>query len=436
MRLLNIANVLGGAAIVVANPVAEKFQRDEPATNNTVIQIVEKIVYECPKISPKVFIISMFSPEADVWYENAETKGSIGNLLAMNITVPGLSMLFPEVHCLADESVCQLTTGESEINAGTSIQALMLSPQFNLTQTYFMVAGIAGINPKYGTLGSIAFSKYAIQVALQYEFDAREIPDNYSTGYIPLGSHSPDQYPTSIYGTEVFEVNEALRDMAVKFASNATYNSSSKAVAYRANYASEERYAAATTKPGVITCDVATSDVYYSGTLLGEAFENFTTLMTNGSGVYCMTAQEDNATLEAIIRASINGLVDFARVIIMRTGSDFDRPYHGESVEDNLFYAEQGGFEPAIENIYIAGTSVVKGILGGWEDTFKAGVKPTNYIGDIFGSIGGEPDFGPGSSYGGEEVDLSQVGITKRAAMGRSRRTMKGKRGLPGAKRS
>jgi purine nucleoside permease len=387
-------------------------------------------------ISSSKLIIPQFSPEADVWYDNAETKGSIGNLLAMNITVPGFSMLFPDVHCLADESVCQLTTGESEINAATTIQALMLSPQFNLTQTYLMVAGIAGINPKYGTLGSIAFSKYAVQVALQYEFDAREIPENYSTGYIPQGSYAPNQYPESIYGTEVFEVNEALRDIAVNFASNVTYNDSTSAAAYRAKYAVEERYAAATKNPGVITCDVATSDVYYSGALLGEAFENFTTLMTNNSGVYCMTAQEDNATLEAMIRASINGLIDFARIIIMRTGSDFDRPYYGESVEENLFYADVGGFEPAIQNIYLAGTPVVKGILAGWEDTFKAGIKATNYIGDIFGSIGGEPDFGPGSSYGGEEVDLSQVGISKRAAKGRSRRTMKGKRTLQAVKRS
>ena len=45
-----------------------------------------------------------------------------------------------------------------------------------------MIAGIAGINPKVATLGSVAFAKYAVQVALQYEFDAREIPANFTTG--------------------------------------------------------------------------------------------------------------------------------------------------------------------------------------------------------------------------------------------------------------
>jgi purine nucleoside permease len=91
----------------------------------------------------------------------------------------------------------------------------------------------------------------------------------------------------SIYGTEVFEVNEALRDIAVGFAKKAKLNDSALAVAYRAKYASLSAYAAATAAPSVVACDVVTSDVYYSGTLLSEAAENVTKLYTNGSAVYC-----------------------------------------------------------------------------------------------------------------------------------------------------
>lgn len=68
------------------------------------------------------------------------------------------------------------------------------------------------MNPEVATLGSVTFAKYAVQVALQYEFDAREMPANFTTGYVPLGATAPGEYPTSIYGTEVFELNEALRD--------------------------------------------------------------------------------------------------------------------------------------------------------------------------------------------------------------------------------
>lgn len=59
-------------------------------------------------IKPKVFIISMFDPEADIWYGIPEF-----DLLALNITVPGFSPLFPDAHCTADGDICQLVTGES-----------------------------------------------------------------------------------------------------------------------------------------------------------------------------------------------------------------------------------------------------------------------------------------------------------------------------------
>lgn len=327
------------------------------------------------------------------------------------ILYAGLSPLFPQAHCSANGEVCQVVTGESEINAATTITALTLSDTFDLTKTYMVVAGIAGVSPKVATLGSVTFARYAIQVALAYEFDAREIPDNFTTGYVPLGATAPSEYPQNIYGTEVFELNAALRDAAIAFASSATLNDSDAAIAYRAKYAPQADYQAATANPSIVACDVATSDVYYSGALLSEAFENITTLFTNGTGQYCTTAQEDNATLEALTRAARANLTDFSRIIVMRTASDFDRPYPEESPTQNLFYFEQGGFGPAIENIFLAGSRVVSGIVDGWQDVFEAGIKPDNYIGDIFGTLGGTPDFGLPSQY----LNAATSGFKKRS---------------------
>jgi hypothetical protein len=59
-------------------------------------------------VAPKVVIVSMFDPEADVWYGIPEF-----DVLAQNISLPGLSPLFPEVHCTADGDICQFTIGES-----------------------------------------------------------------------------------------------------------------------------------------------------------------------------------------------------------------------------------------------------------------------------------------------------------------------------------
>ena len=59
-------------------------------------------------IKPKVFIIDMFPPEGEAWYGIPEF-----NLLAKNITVPGISPLYPDVHCTSDDEVCQIVTGEA-----------------------------------------------------------------------------------------------------------------------------------------------------------------------------------------------------------------------------------------------------------------------------------------------------------------------------------
>jgi purine nucleoside permease len=346
-------------------------------------------------IKPKVFIIDMYDMEGSVWQHTTEF-----NVLARNITVPGFSPLFPQAHCTADGDICQLVTGEAEINAASTITALVHSPTFDLTQTYFLIAGVAGINPKVTTIGSVTLARFAVQVALQYEFDARERPRGSPTGYIPQGAKLPTEYPTVLYGTEIFELNTALREVAVNFARTARLNDSAGAQEYRALYRNSPGniYFPATQPPSVVECDTATADNFWTGDLLGEAFENTTKLFTNQTGVYCSNQQEDNGTLEALLRANLTGLADFSRIILMRTASDFDRPHPGQSAAANLF---QGftGLGPSLVNIRLAGVQIILGILNGWSQIFEKGVKPGNYIGDIFGSLGGEPDFGPGSIF-------------------------------------
>jgi purine nucleoside permease len=290
-------------------------------------------------------------------------------------------------------------TGQAEINAASSLTALILSPAFDLRKTYFLLAGIAGISPRLGTLGSVAFSRYAVQVALQYEFDAREKPLNFPSGYIPQGTTGPSIYPQFIYGTEVFELNDALRQQAITFAKTARLNDTSSAQAYRAKYKLNPSYASGAAPPSVIACDSATADTFWTGNLLAAEFESTVQLFTNGSGKYCTTQQEDNGALEALLRGAVAGRVDFGRIIEMRTGSDFDRPAPGMSAADNLFDGQNAGFSASILNIHLAGAKVVDGIVAGWDNTFAVGVPAKNYIGDIFGSLGGTPDFGTSSTF-------------------------------------
>ncbi|KAF4966489.1 hypothetical protein FSARC_5830 [Fusarium sarcochroum] len=375
--------------------------------------------------APKVMIISMWSPEADIWHERLPSS-DLGNLSSTVVHSPGFSMLFPCATCTENGDICHLTIGEGEVNSAASLMALVLSPRFDLSNTYFLIAGIAGVNPKYGTLGTVALARYSVQVALQYEIDSRSLPANWPTGYISYGRDQPHEYPFITYGTEVFELNTQLQDTAYKLASKAELSDANGPKQYRALYGRMgESYKSATQPPSIVKCDTATSDVYYSGSRLSESFENTTRVWTNGTGVYCMSAQEDNAILEVLVRAAIEKNVDFSRVMVMRTGmplteshprsptkaslanilgSNFDRPPPDCSDLEHLTNAKQNGFSIAIDNIFNAGVEIVKGIINEWDSKFKDGVKADNYVGDIFGSLGGKPDFGFGSLTRGKRI--------------------------------
>lgn len=279
---------------------------------------------------------------------------------------------------------------------------MWMSGCFNLTSTYFLIAGIAGINPHVATTGSVTFSRYAVQFDLQYEFAQSQVPSNDSSGYFPQDANYPDDddardYPGEIYGTEVFELNENLRSRAVYLANLAILNDTTEAAAYRATYG----YAPANQPPSVVECDVGTSNNYFSGSVLGDAFAAYTKLLTNGSGLYCATAQEDNATLETLLRGAIQGALDFSRIILMRTASDFDRAPPDETEVYHLLYASQEGFEPSIQNIYLAGNEIVNDVLMYWNSTYAGGVKPGNYIGDLWNSLPGDvaPNIGTEAIY-------------------------------------
>ncbi|KAL2841771.1 purine nucleoside permease [Aspergillus pseudodeflectus] len=362
------------------------------------------------KISPKIFIISMFTPEATIWHSIPDF-----NLLAHNISLAGLSPLFPSIHCTPTYEICQIVTGEGEINAAVTISALLFSNHFNLTRSHFLIAGIAGISPEHGTTGSVTFPRFAVQPALQHEIDIRELPGNFSTGYIPQGSTRPGVFPKTVYGTEVFELDARLVDVAAGFARNASLADSDAARQYRRNYlTADNRYHAATQPPGIVQCDTSTSDVYFAGHILTSTFANTTKALTGGKGVYCTSQQEDNATLEALIRGAKAGLLDFRRIIIMRSGSDFDRPFPGQTALQGLLYSDHGGFEIAVRNLYLAGREVIKGILGSWGMLFQHGFDEEGYAGDVWGSLSGgvPPDFGAAMDDGGEGV-IAKRGVQR-----------------------
>jgi len=302
---------------------------------------------------PKVMLITLFGPEAEYWEKNLGFTDSI--------RVAGLSEQYPAVRCTADE-VCLITTGMGHSNAAASIMALAFSNRFDLRHTYFILTGIAGIDPHVGTIGSAAWARYLVDFGLAHEIDAREMPKGWKAGYFGIQTKGPDIKPKFDYGTEVFQLNEKFLQQALRLSQGAALADNATAQAYRKHYPQ----AAARTLPGVIQCDTAAGDTYWHGAKLGEWATRWVGLLTDGKGRYCTTQQEDNAVYEALKRGAAAGRVDLARIAVLRTGANFDRPYPGQSAYASLVESHSGGFDPARENLYRAGWPVVREITTHW----------------------------------------------------------------------
>jgi purine nucleoside permease len=309
----------------------------------------------------KVMIISTFGSEGQVWLDRLEPRRAI--------RVPGLAPDYPDVHCNQSE-VCVVTTGMGHSNAAASVTALVFSRLFDLSLTYFIVTGVAGIDPTQGTLGSAAWARYLVEFGLQWEIDAREIPPDWTTGYLGIDTMGPTQKPPLEYGTEVFQLSEVLLGKAYALSRDVPLADSAQAQATRAKF----NYAPANLPPSVLQCDTASGDTWFAGTLLAQRARDWTRILTDGKGMFCTSQQEDNAIYAALKRGASAKLLDLDRVAVLRAGSDFLVPYEGQSSADNLVkYASQGGFPIALENLYRTASPLMQQIVNNWR-TWRRGV--------------------------------------------------------------
>jgi len=305
-----------------------------------------------PPLAPKVLVVTMFAGEAKPWLEH--------EALTRRIVVPGLSKAFPTVGC-TDLGLCVATTGMGYANAASSISAIVYSGKFDLTKSYVLISGIAGVDPAKGTLGSALWARYAVDGGLQNEIDAREMPGGWSAGYLAIGTAGPGQKGDLRYGDEVFRLNEDLLQAAFRLTKQVELLDSEAAKAYRARYPAPP----AAAPPEVAICDTISSDTWWHGAILAAAMADRAKLATDGVAEPCTTQQEDNATLTALKRAADAGQLDFARVAVLRTASNFDREAPGQSAAESLG-ARSGGYLPSVVNAYRVAGALAHAIVADW----------------------------------------------------------------------
>jgi purine nucleoside permease len=270
----------------------------------------------------------------------------------------------------ASDHVLGIVTGAGKSSAAASIMALGLDPRFDLSKAYWILAGIAGIDPNRASVGSAAWASYIVDGDLAYEIDGREIPSDWTTGIVAYDRATPFEQPAppavSDNGILAYDLNGSLATWAYELTRDLVLPDDAKLKAARAGYPDLPN---AQRPPFVLKGDTLTADRFWIGAKMTGWAEKWVSYWTRGEGRFTTSAEEDSAYLQALTFLAHAGRADLARALDLRTGSDFCMPPKGTSPADLLKSEATGNYAAyaeAIENAYRVGSPVVRELAQHW----------------------------------------------------------------------
>lgn len=261
--------------------------------------------------------------------------------------------------------VLGMVTGEGTANSATAVMELGLDPRFDLSHAYWVVAGIAGVDPMDASIGSAAWAEYVVDGDLAHEIDAREIPPNWKSGYFPLDSQGPDDPSVKTPEGQVFRLNPSFVEWAYQLTRNVDLGDSPSLQKSRARY---KGFPNAQKPPFVLKGDNLASMTFWHGKLLNDWANEWVSRWTHGKGNFVTTAMEDTGTLVALTYLSPTGKVNKDRVLVLRTASNYSMPPPGVTAADNMKKENEGysGLGASVESAYRVGSTVVLELLKNW----------------------------------------------------------------------
>lgn len=321
-------------------------------------------------LRPRVVVVAMFEPGEDtgdapgefqLWVEREQ----------LNRILP-LPAGYRSVRANADGTVLGVVTGVGNTNAAATLTALGLDPRFDLRKSYWLVAGIAGVDPADASLGSAVWARFVVEGDLAHEIDAREIPAGWPTGYVPLRKRTPYEQPLladSRLADQVYELEPGLVAWAHQLTQDTPLADHPGLARRREAYTGAE-FAAARRPPFVLVGDNLASSTYWHGRLLNRWANDWVAYYTGGRGRYVTTAMEDSGTLRALANLTRAGRADVRRALVLRTASNFDMQWPGTDAATSLAGEKPGQYSallPALEAAHAVGRRVVRALVDGWD---------------------------------------------------------------------
>lgn len=258
-----------------------------------------------------------------------------------------------------------ILTGQGTAHAAATVMALGLDPRFDFSHAYWLIAGIAGGNPQRISLGSAAWARWVVDGDLGYEIDSREMPKDWTTGYIPLRKTKPFESPSAPLDGQVYKLNGELAQWACNLTRNNPLDDTESLKEIRTHFEGSS----AQRPPFVTLGDELSSSTYWHGRLMDAWASEWVSYFTTGKGQFTTTAMEDTGTLQSLKYLAEAGRADWQRILILRTVSNFDQQARGVSAAESLARQRIGTYSaylPSLEAAYKIGHVVVNEILSNW----------------------------------------------------------------------
>jgi purine nucleoside permease len=315
-------------------------------------------------IPVKVVVVTMFEVGADT----GDTPGELQYWVERD-HLDRIYLLPAGYHAVRmnAQSEMAVLTGRGTARAAATIMAVGLDPRFDFSHAYWIVAGIAGGCPDQVSLGSAAWARFVVDGDLGYEIDAREIPKDWTTGYIPFHKARPFEAPAETEEGQAYALNAGLAQWAFDLTRATPLEDSDKLKDIR----SEFDGAAAQRPPFVTTGDEISSSTFWHGKLMDAWAAEWVPYFTGGKGVFATTAMEDTGTLQSLEYLARAGRLDMNRVLVLRTVSNFDQQPRGLSAAESLArqkIVSYSAYLPSLEAAYQVGHAVVNELLSHWAE--------------------------------------------------------------------
>jgi purine nucleoside permease len=259
------------------------------------------------------------------------------------------------------------------------VMALCLDPRFDLSRTYWIVDGIAGIDPAAGSIGSAVWAENVVDGDALREIDEAEVPAGWPYGLFAIGTAAPGLLPEArgtaggwggakLEYTMAYPLNKRLAHWAYETSKGVELADSPDLKAWRGRYTG---YPLAQLPPRVMMGDALGSVRYWHGPRRTQWARDWVRAWTRGSGKFATTSMEAQDYVGTLARMAAKGFLDINRVMVLRTASNYCMPPPGQGVTSTIG-DEALGTNAALEAAYRAGAAVAHELLANWPRYEKA----------------------------------------------------------------